>query len=56
MLKGSLAGFTARGGRTGCVILLGYVKGAPEEEFGGAHALVAIYIPEMPDDFPRENY
>ena len=38
------------------VILLGYVKGAPEEEFGETHALVAVYLPEMPDDFPRENY
>ena len=36
------------------VILLGYVKGAPEAEFGGAHALVAIYLPEIADDFPEK--
>jgi len=38
------------------IILLGYVRGSAEEEFGGAHALVAVYLSEMPDDITRENY
>jgi cell division protein FtsB len=38
------------------ILILGWVKGSPEERFGVGHAMVGVHLREQPDDIVRESY